>query len=1284
MKDVKIFISYAHDDDAYFRVFKKGIESHSKSSKNLKWKIWADKKISVGALWHDEIQKEIKECDAAILLVSAHFLSSDYIENQEFLKFLEKTEEEGFIFLPILLSDCDFTQWEKLSERQFFYPQGKDYNLRELSNITYSHLVEFYKGEVVPNSYRETYHKKCVEAFEKAIQAKQKISANNNINILSTNSQSNKDLLKTYKKRILKYSKVRLLDKDVNVNDIYVDLLFEPFHSSKKDIRSCDELICKEPIENEDGRKNFINMVILGLPGAGKTTLLKYLLYKYNQEEDIIPIYVELKKDNDFKTHIIEYSEQVRIANIHEYLKSYFEPIFAQEEAAKAFLDFVSKEEKELIFFCDGLDEISTGEYDKFKKAIKRICSFNKHRVIISSREVGFSVNDYSDFRLYSLKDFDTDKQIKFINNYFNTVDKESANRKDTLIDLINTPIISKLAKNPILLYLLCITDDPEIIRNKVQLFDSAIRILLKKFEDKEARDRLIIFLKYIAVDFYKLDNPECFEKNELDFYAKKFFCQKPDETCDLLLKRYLECGLFVPDDKEQTYKFIHRTIWEYLVASGMLGREESEIYSRANMGLWEEPIKMYVTLLNETDANKALTGIWKENKSLALSCMREFERFPEKTFTSLYEYLDKRGKLMLIATLRENYIKTSHENQQKITNIIKDTLESIHDEETKAKDCEVIYAYIEFLEEFRQESVFDKLLTKFLDLNNASYRRQQLCTDFGLSFAEIPSGNFEMGRNLMPETETDKEDKNLLNIDLEETPAHQVKISHSFKISQTLITNEMYYKSGFPYADKERFEKNNPWSNQDTQPVNKVNWYEAIIFAKWLGCTLPTEAEWEYSFIGNPDDRLNFTKSYKDEMRAILDENEFACYSKNSNNTTRLVLPIKGTRTNSFGLLDMLGNLREWCMDWYSDDFYTCCTVKNFKNFTTDIIGQEKISYKSDGDILKEGAPPYNGDVFTFDKNGNCINPVKRKPGKFEAKCLRGGCYDWNESNLRPTYRNHNPANNVYKVNGFRLVLKDEENIQSELSHKMIDEKILNENINRGIDEYTHNSAIINFNNDNNKYHFSIEKHFTLKTDVIPPFYSFLIFANKFLDIDSKQSVDFYRRNPLCWNALDVQVSIRYQNIGDNDFSNTINNIKLTHNNKSDNVIQFDVYYETNDGQKIPIKKGAKIQLKYSYCIPINLWGNYMNRYVSSNEPMFIKLRYDGKNQLSCEIEEVLSDGTREKMKGGYDCEKENGYISLEIRKNNPLAQYRILWNADKYFTMRGLNTFDLNELNI
>jgi formylglycine-generating enzyme required for sulfatase activity len=391
-----------------------------------------------------------------------------------------------------------------------------------------------------------------------------------------------------------------------------------------------------------------------------------------------------------------------------------------------------------------------------------------------------------------------------------------------------------------------------------------------------------------------------------------------------------------------------------------------------------------------------------------------------------LYGSLPKRDKLRLIAILRESYTNPSSEHRKQIVSAIRDTLILIHKAENDAKDCEVIYSYIEFLEEFKeQEPVFYDLLTKFLDLRNAKKRRDKLRTEYGLTFIRIPSGEFNMGTDpICFDKLSEEEKKKLIYIDSEEIPSHKVQIKNDFYMSQTLVSNEMYYKSGFPYADSERLD-NNPYSNQDKQPVNMINWYEAIIFAKWLGCTLPTEAEWEYACIGAKEDYTRYTTPNSDELISILDKD--ACYSKNSRNQTRPVLPVYPEKTNSLSLLDMLGNLSEWCLDWYSENFYKLCVFESqrFPNFDHDIEGKSTASYNSDGNLVMDDEA-YNGDIFTFDVNKVCVDPVKKEPGKFESKCLRGGCFDWNYTNLRPTYRNHNPASNVYKANRFRLVNKE------------------------------------------------------------------------------------------------------------------------------------------------------------------------------------------------------------------------------------------------------------------
>ena len=67
---LKVFISYAHDDQIYFDVFVHELAKAVGSSPNFDWDIWEDHSLKLGEKWHEQIQQRIKEADAAIFLVS--------------------------------------------------------------------------------------------------------------------------------------------------------------------------------------------------------------------------------------------------------------------------------------------------------------------------------------------------------------------------------------------------------------------------------------------------------------------------------------------------------------------------------------------------------------------------------------------------------------------------------------------------------------------------------------------------------------------------------------------------------------------------------------------------------------------------------------------------------------------------------------------------------------------------------------------------------------------------------------------------------------------------------------------------------------------------------------------------------------------------------------------------------------------------------------------------------------------------------------------------------------
>ncbi|MBV9713303.1 MAG: toll/interleukin-1 receptor domain-containing protein, partial [Ktedonobacteraceae bacterium] len=71
--------------------------------------VWDDTQIPPGSKWREEIEKALQSAKVAILLVSAEFLASDFIMNFELPSLLAASEQEGIIFLSVLLRPCAFT-----------------------------------------------------------------------------------------------------------------------------------------------------------------------------------------------------------------------------------------------------------------------------------------------------------------------------------------------------------------------------------------------------------------------------------------------------------------------------------------------------------------------------------------------------------------------------------------------------------------------------------------------------------------------------------------------------------------------------------------------------------------------------------------------------------------------------------------------------------------------------------------------------------------------------------------------------------------------------------------------------------------------------------------------------------------------------------------------------------------------------------------------------------------------------------------------------------------------
>jgi len=93
----------------------------------------------------------------------------------------------------------------------------------------------------------------------------------------------------------------------------------------------------------------------------------------------------------------------------------------------------------------------------------------------------------------------------------------------------------------------------------------------------------------------------------------------------------------------------------------------------------------------------------------------------------------------------------------------------------------------------------------------------------------------------------------------------------------------------------------------------------------------LPTEAQWEYACRGGTQSRY-----YWGDDPNVL--GEYAWYYVNSEGRTH---PVGQKKPNPFGLYDMLGNVVEFCSDFYHPTYYTRSPTVDPENTEANIMGR-------------------------------------------------------------------------------------------------------------------------------------------------------------------------------------------------------------------------------------------------------------------------------------------------------------------------------------------------------
>lgn len=174
------------------------------------------------------------------------------------------------------------------------------------------------------------------------------------------------------------------------------------------------------------------------------------------------------------------------------------------------------------------------------------------------------------------------------------------------------------------------------------------------------------------------------------------------------------------------------------------------------------------------------------------------------------------------------------------------------------------------------------------------------------MEYVRIPAGNYYRGS--LPEEEGRYSN---------EGPRVEVNIE-SFEIMDTEVTQGMWNE----VMDEEERRHGN--GVEADSPVRNVSWHECRAFVERLNrldslhtYRLPTEAEWEYAARAETQTRFYWGDDLEETIAS-----HYMIYSANSAGGAG---PVATKIPNAWGLYDMSGNVYEWCMDIYVNEYSDC-----------------------------------------------------------------------------------------------------------------------------------------------------------------------------------------------------------------------------------------------------------------------------------------------------------------------------------------------------------------------